>query len=274
MSASNNRIDRLFAGRQPEQPALVCFTTAGDPGLDVTVPVMHALVRGGADMLELGMPFSDPMADGPVIQAAGERALAAGADMDYVFGCVAQFRDNDSQTPVILMGYLNPLERYGFETFCQKAAGCGVDGLIIVDLPPEEYSCIEPFAGPRDIRQIFMVAPTTSESRMQAISEVAGGFIYYVSLKGITGAANLDARAVAERLTAIRNRSDLPVAVGFGIKSRPDVEALAGVADAVVVGTALVDAMHKAGPEQAPAVAESFAAGLCGNAVTNIEEPA
>ncbi len=270
-SAPINRIDQLFAARSGGDPALVCFLTAGDPGLDSTVPAMHSLVRGGASMLELGMPFSDPMADGPVIQAASERALARGADMAYVLRCVTEFRQEDQQTPVVLMGYLNPIERFGFERFCQEASTAGVDALLIVDLPPEECGCVTDHSAKLNMKQIFLVAPTTSAARLDAIAGAAGGFIYYVSLKGITGAANLDTTDVARRVAAIRERSELPVAVGFGVKTRADVLALAGVADAVVVGSALVQSMHDAGPDAATAVAERFARELTGQAGGNPE---
>lgn len=263
-NASDNRIDALFAARDGGDPELVCFLTAGDPGLESTVPAMHALVRGGASMLELGMPFSDPMADGPVIQAASERALARGADMSYVLRCVEEFRGGDQRTPVVLMGYLNPIERFGFERFCEEASKAGVDALLIVDLPPEECRCVTDHSAPLGMKQIFLVAPTTSAARLDAIAEAAGGFIYYVSLKGITGAANLDTSDVARRVASIRERSDLPVAVGFGVKTRADVSALAGVADAVVVGSALVQSMHDAGADAANAVAEHFARELTG----------
>ncbi len=240
MTTQTNRIDQMFEQRPGQWPALVCFITAGDPGLAHTVPVMHALVRGGASMIELGMPFSDPMADGPVIQGASERALARGADLKYVLRCVAEFRENDQTTPIVLMGYLNPLERYGFDVFCQQAHDAGIDGLLIVDLPPEEAACITDHSAALDLKQIFLVAPTTSADRLAAISAVASGFIYYVALKGITGAANLDAGDVARHTESIREKSALPVAVGFGIKSRDDIQSLRDAAAAVVVGTALV----------------------------------
>ncbi|MFK7955136.1 MAG: tryptophan synthase subunit alpha [Lysobacterales bacterium] len=251
MTALTNRIDQMFAERQGQWPALVCFVTAGDPGLAHTVPVMHALVRGGASMLELGMPFSDPMADGPVIQAASERALARGADLEYVLGCVAEFREQDRVTPIVLMGYLNPLERFGFEAFCARASAAGVDGLLIVDLPPEEAACITDHSAALNLKQIFLVAPTTSGDRLNAISAVASGFIYYVALKGITGAANLDAEDVARHTAAIREKSALPVAVGFGIKSQDDIQSLKETAAAVVVGTALVSELAEVGATSA-----------------------
>ncbi len=259
VAVSANRIDVMFAQRPAHTPALICFVTAGDPGLEQTVPVMHGLVRGGASMLEIGMPFSDPMADGPVIQLASERALARGADIHYVLDCVRRFREVDKTTPVVLMGYLNPLERFGFEAFCAGASEAGVDGLLIVDLPPEECRCITDHSQPLDIKQIFLVAPTTSDARLKAISRAAGGFIYYVSLKGITGAGNLNIEEVASRTQLIRQQTDVPVAVGFGIKSGQDVAALAEVADGVVVGTALVQSLADAAPEQAAEVAEAFA---------------
>ncbi|MEM9531878.1 MAG: tryptophan synthase subunit alpha [Pseudomonadota bacterium] len=254
-------MDQAFAGRG-DQPLLVPFITAGDPGLEQTVKVMHALVAGGAGMIELGMPFSDPMADGPVIQAASERALARGANLEYVLDCVREFRSSDTQTPVILMGYLNPLERMGHEAFTHAAAEAGVDGLLIVDLPPEEAPAVTSHSGPLGLKQIFLVAPTTADERLSRIAASADGFIYYVSLKGITGAGNLDVGQVADQVGRIRGVSSLPVAVGFGVKQAEDVAALGAVADAVVVGSALVEYLHLAGADGAEEAAKTFVANL------------
>ena len=257
MSRIAERFAKLCRARRT---ALVPFITAGDPGKGATVPIMHALVRAGADLLELGVPFSDPSADGPVIQAACERALAAGTTLADVLQMVREFRKQDAETPVILMGYLNPVEAMGVETFARAAAEAGVDGVITVDMPPEEA---EPLAGllrARDVDPIFLLAPTTNEARVRRICESASGCVYYVSLKGVTGAARLDVEEVGSRLAAVRRETKLPVGVGFGVRDAASAAALAKVADAVIVGSALVSriAEHKGDPARAAAVLGTF----------------
>ena len=237
MSRIAGRFDDL---KRAGRAALVPYITAGDPGKEASVPLMHALVAAGADALELGVPFSDPSADGPVIQAACERALKAGTTLTDVLAMVREFRRRDAATPVILMGYLNPVEAMGAETFATAAAEAGVDGVITVDMPPEEA---EPLAGllrKRGIDPIFLLAPTTDESRVRRISETASGFVYYVSFKGVTGAARLDVEEVRGRLAAVRRETRLPVGVGFGVRDAASAAALAQVADAVIVGSAVV----------------------------------
>ena len=221
--------------------ALIPYVTAGDPNPNVTVPLMHDMVKAGADIIELGVPFSDPMADGPVIQKASERALVHHTSLRDVIGMVKAFRESDDDTPVVLMGYLNPVEIMGYETFAKEAATAGVDGVLTVDLPPEEGEVAIAAFNANGLDPIFLIAPTTTDARMQKVCAAAGGFVYYVSLKGVTGAATLDTAEVAKKVAQIRSHSDMPVGVGFGIKDAESAAAVGAVADAVVVGSALVN---------------------------------
>lgn len=261
MSRIASRFESL---RTTGRKALVPFVTAGDPNPEVTVPLMHALVAGGADIIELGVPFSDPMADGPVIQRASERALAHHVNLKAVFDMVRRFRQEDADTPVVLMGYLNPVEVMGYAAFAEAAAAAGVDGLLTVDLPPEEADDLLQAARAGGIDPIFLLAPTTDEARIERICGAASGFVYYVSVKGITGAANLDTAATAERVAAIRKHTGLPVGVGFGIKDGQTAAQVARVADAVIVGSALVRRIEalKDEPDRIPAEAQGFIAEL------------
>lgn len=220
--------------------ALIPFVTAGDPHPDVTVGLMHKLVASGADILELGVPFSDPMADGPVIQRASERALEHHVSLNDVLEMVRSFRVDDDSTPVILMGYLNPIEVMGYPQFAKAAAEAGVDGALTVDMPPEEADEFTAALTGEGLDPIFLLAPTTEDERIERICSVASGFVYYVSVKGITGAGHLDTESVAEKVAAIRAHTQLPVGVGFGIKDGKSAAAVASIADAVVVGSALV----------------------------------
>lgn len=230
---------------------LIPYFTAGDPNPELTVPLMHDLVASGADLIELGVPFSDPMAEGPVIQAACERALVHNVSLRDVLGYVKAFRETDDQTPVILMGYLNPVEVMGYEAFAQAAAEAGVDGVLIVDMPPEEGAEPMQLFKNAGLDLIFLASPTSHAARLEKIGAMSGGFVYYVSLKGVTGAATLDIDAVAEQLTEVRQYVDLPVGVGFGIKDARDAARVAAVADAVVVGSAVVKriAEHQKDPD-------------------------
>ncbi|MEJ2577001.1 MAG: tryptophan synthase subunit alpha [Gammaproteobacteria bacterium] len=240
----SNRIDKCFSAlTTADRTALIPFVTAGDPDPEWTVPVMHALVAGGADLLELGVPFSDPAADGPVIQAASERAIAHGVTTRLVLDMVRRFRQGDDATPVVLMGYLNPIERYGHAEFARDAAAAGVDGILMVDCPPEEMQELRGELDRNGIYPICLVAPTTTPERMQRIADQAGGYLYYVSFKGITGANRLDAGALARPLAELRRHTALPIAVGFGIKSAETAAAVAGAADGVVIGSALVECL-------------------------------
>ncbi|MDE2156599.1 MAG: tryptophan synthase subunit alpha [Xanthomonadaceae bacterium] len=236
-----SRIDRRFAELEAAgRTGLIPFVTAGDPLPEHVAALMHALVAAGADVIELGVPFSDPMADGPVIQHASERAIANGVGLDDVLRAVAEFRSRDGDTPVVLMGYLNPVEIYGYARFAQAAVRAGVDGVLLVDCPLEEAAVLQAL---RDagLRQIMLAAPTTAPARMAQLCEAAEGFLYYVSFAGITGATHLDIEDIAMRVADIRVRARAPVAVGFGIRDAASAQAIAGFADAVVIGSALVD---------------------------------
>jgi tryptophan synthase alpha chain len=231
---------RFAALKQAGRKALIPYVTAGDPDPGHTVELMHAMVEAGADIIELGVPFSDPMAEGPVIQHAMERALVHGVTLDDVLDMVVEFRRRDQQTPVLLMGYLNPVEVKGYPAFVEQAKAAGVDGVLLVDLPPEEADALLEPARAGDLDVIFLISPTTSDARIERIGTVCSGFVYYVSLKGVTGAANLDASQVQDRIGHIRGFTGLPIGVGFGIKDAESARSVASVADAVVVGSALV----------------------------------
>ena len=252
--------DRFAALRVRNRTALVPFITAGDPRPAATVPMMHAMVEAGADIVELGIPFSDPMADGPVIQRASERALAAGMSFAKVLEIVREFRSGDAETPVVLMGYLNPLEAAGYAAAAECAAAAGVDGFITVDLPPEEAGELVREVRANGMDPVFLVSPTSSDERIARICGEASGFVYYVSLKGVTGAATLDVAEVAERMSRIRRVTDLPVGVGFGIRDGASAARVARVSDAVVVGTAVVARVEEnAGtPEALPGILAAF----------------
>ncbi|GAB4175086.1 MAG: tryptophan synthase subunit alpha [Wenzhouxiangellaceae bacterium] len=259
---TDNRIDRRFARLGAEgRKGLIPYVTAGHPSPECTVPVLHALVDAGADLLELGVPFSDVMADGPVIQQACERALQAGMTLDRVLAMVAEFRTRDDRTPLILMGYMNPIERRGVARFAAEAAAAGVDGVLVVDCPVDESDLtLEALRG-HGLHQIFLSAPTTTEARLDRLASVAGGFIYHVSLKGVTGSRALDADALKPALQAIRRRSDVPVAVGFGVSTPEQACAVAECSDAVVIGSALVKRLQQADDaDQAVGIAREFLA--------------
>jgi tryptophan synthase alpha chain len=245
---SVDRIDACFARlRDERRKALIPFITAGDPGLEATVPVMHALAAAGADVIELGVPFSDPMADGPTIQRSSERALARGAGLRYVLETVEAFRKDDATTPVVLMGYLNPIEIHGTERFAQSAIAAGVDGILLVDLPPEEAAETREIFTAAGLALILLASPTTADTRLDALSAMAQGYLYYVSFAGVTGASDrLDSGAAGARLRDLRSRSAVPVVAGFGIKDAASAAAMAVEADGVVVGSALVAALGEA----------------------------
>lgn len=220
--------------------ALIPFVTAGHPTAEMTVAIMQQLVNSGADAIELGMPFSDPMADGPVIQLASEKAIAQGTGIQQTIDMVKQFRQYNTNTPVVLMGYLNPVECMGYENFVKTAHAAGVDAVLLVDSPPEESADLLYQLKQVDMEQIFLVAPTTTDERKQMICQHAGGFVYYVALKGVTGSADLDSQAVNQDIKGVRKHTDLPIAVGFGVKDADSATAVAQEADAVVIGSALV----------------------------------
>jgi len=247
-----SRIPGMFQALKAQgRTALIPFVTAGDPQPEVTVPLMHAMVAAGADLIELGVPFSDPIADGPVIQRATERALAHRVSLHHVLDMVRAFRDTDQKTPVVLMGYLNPIEVMGYQAFADQAMAAGVDGALVVDVPPEEGADLVRALRTQDLDLVYLIAPTSTEDRIAAIGEVASGFVYYVSVKGVTGAGNLDVTEVARRLAPIRSRISLPLGVGFGIKDAQTAAAVAQVADAVIVGSAIVGRMEELAAEPA-----------------------
>jgi len=248
-----SRISQCFENLTKDgQTALIPYITAGDPEPWVTVPVMHALVEAGADILELGIPFSDPMSDGPVIQKACERALKNDVSLKHVLDMVKQFREKDSDTPVVLMGYANPIEAMGYKAFAENAKQAGVDGVLTVDMPPEEANEFLPLMDKSGIDTIFLVAPTTSKERMAKIAKHAKGFIYYISIKGVTGSAKIDVAEVDAKLADLRSCTDLPLGVGFGIRDGKSAAAVSEVADAVVVGSTLVRCIeeHADKPEE------------------------
>lgn len=245
--ADKNRIDQRFMQlRESGSKALIPYITAGHPGPEMTVRLMHRAVESGADLLELGMPFSDVMADGPVIQRACQTALEAGTNLDGVLAMVAEFRREDDQTPVILMGYMNPLERRGVECFAGEAAAAGVDALLVVDCPFDEAGDMKQKLNQAGLHQVFLVAPTSTAERIRRMAPMAGGFVYYVSLKGVTGAATLDAGSLQPAIQTIRNATDCPIAVGFGISTPEQAAAAAEASDAVVIGSALVSRLDQA----------------------------
>ena len=237
-----SRLGPVFQSLRDEgRRAVIPYLVAGDPNEGLTVPLMHSLVEAGADVLEVGVPFSDPMSEGPTIQKGHERALAGGTSLNSTLALIAEFRKTDAETPLILMGYANPLERKGYAAVADACAQVGIDGLITVDLPPEEVAVMNAELQRHSIDNIFLISPTTTEDRIITITEQASGFIYYVALKGVTGAGHLDTEAVEAHLAIIRQYTDLPIAVGFGIKDAETAARVAVCADAVVVGSALVD---------------------------------
>ena len=258
-----SRIKVTFDALQASgRKALIPYVTSGDPFADATVDIMLAMANAGADVIELGVPFSDPMADGPVIQKAGERALARGIGMPQVLDFVRGFRTQNHTTPVVLMGYANPVERYGVDRFVADARAAGVDGVLIVDYPPEECEAFASTLRTNGLDPIFLLAPTSTEARMAHVGRIASGYVYYVSLKGVTGAGHLDTAAVAAMVPRIRRHVKLPVGVGFGIRDAKTAQAVAAVSDAVVIGTALVQLLEAQTRENVAAAAGKFIAGI------------
>jgi tryptophan synthase alpha chain len=261
------RIDKCFAKlRDDGRKAVIPYIACGDPFADATVDIMLALAAGGADVIELGVPFSDPMADGPVIQKASERALARGIGSAEVLAAVRGFRARDAHTPVVLMGYANPIERYdlghGAGAFVRDAAAAGVDGVLVVDYPPEESVQFSADLKAAGLAPIFLLAPTSTEERMRQVGAVAAGYVYYVSLKGVTGAGNLDTAAVARAVPRIKAHVKVPVGVGFGIRDAASAQAVAAVADAIVIGSALVQCLEAQPRAQVAEAARRFIADI------------
>ncbi|CAN7571659.1 tryptophan synthase subunit alpha [Caballeronia sp. LjRoot34] len=256
-----SRIKSTFAALAEQgKKGLIPFITAGDPNPEQTVEFMHALAKGGADVIELGVPFSDPMADGPVIQRSSERALAKGVSLKHVLADVKRFREINTATPVVLMGYANPIERMGTEAFAKAAKEAGVDGVLVVDYPPEESVEFSASMRAAGIDPIFLLAPTSTDDRIAAVGKVASGYVYYVSLKGVTGSANLDVASIASKIPAIKAHVALPVGVGFGIRDAASARLVADVSDAVVIGSRLVQLLEEAPPEKAAEMLTSFIA--------------
>lgn len=259
MSRIKSAFDRLNGeGRK----ALIPFITAGDPDAALTLPLMHTLVEAGADVIELGVPFSDPMADGPTIQRASERALAKGMTLRKVLQLVIEFRKTDVRTPVVLMGYANPIEAMGLEKFAMAAAQAGVDGVLVVDYPPEEAASFGTTMKANGMDPIFLLAPTSTAARIAQVAEIASGYVYYVSLAGVTGSGALNVDAVAERLPQIREKTGLPVGVGFGIRDASTAARIAGIADAVVVGSRIIEEIEKSTAESACANVKALVADI------------
>jgi len=242
MSRLKTRFNELAEARRK---ALICFVTAGDPNPDFTVPMMHAMVDAGTDVIELGVPFSDPMADGPVIQRASERALKHHMGLKDVLVLVKEFRKTDQRTPIVLMGYLNPIEIMGHEVFANEAERAEVDGVITVDLPPEEAEESVKLLNARNIDQIFLSAPNSPVERIKKMSALGSGYLYYVSLKGVTGAGHLNVDEVKRKITEIRKNIELPIGVGFGVKNADTAKTLSNLADGVVVGSALISKIEQ-----------------------------
>ena len=254
-----SRIQGCFdALAKAKRKALIPYITAGDPNPSLTVPLMQALVEGGADILELGVPFSDPMADGPVVQRAGERALKHGVGLADVLKLVSEFRTSDTATPVVLMGYANPIEAMGTEKFVAAAKAAGVDGVIVVDYPPEECVDFAALMKKSEIDPIFLLAPTSTKKRIDDVARCGSGYLYYVSLRGVTGAASLDLSDVAAHLPQIRAATRLPIGVGFGIRDAESARRVAQTADAVVIGSRIIQEIEAAGADQAVSRVKAF----------------
>lgn len=247
-----SRISATFARLGGEKrTALIPYIMAGDPSPNTTVPLMHALVSSGADVIELGVPFSDPMADGPVIQRAADRALKFGGGLNEVLACVSEFRKTNASTPVVLMGYANPIERMGMKLFAERAKNAGVDGVLVVDYPPEESRELLETMDAVDIDIIYLLSPTSTAARIKLVCDTARGYIYYVSLKGVTGAGNIDTGDVKEMIDVIKAQTKLPVGVGFGIRDAETARRIAVFADAVVIGSRLIQELETGTPETA-----------------------
>jgi tryptophan synthase alpha chain len=255
MSRIAARFDQL---RRAKRKALIPYITAGDPHPSITVPLLRALVEAGADIVELGVPFSDPMADGPVIQRSGERALKHGVGLSDVLKLVTDFRKADDATPIVLMGYANPIEAMGTAQFLRAAKAAGIDGVIVVDYPPEECAEFSAAAKEHDIDPIFLLAPTSTDKRIHEVARCGSGYIYYVSLRGVTGAAHLDLSDVAARIPKIRAATKLPIGVGFGIRDAESARRVAQTADAVVIGSRIIQEIEGGAPEQAVARVKNF----------------
>ena len=258
-----SRIQKVFARLgEAQRTALIPYIAAGDPSPDQTLPLMHALVAGGADVLEIGVPFSDPMADGPTIQRAAERALKHGVSLRDVLVMVSQFRTVDSETPVVLMGYANPIEAMGADRFISSAAEAGVDGVLVVDYPPEEATDFAEALKTAGLDPIFLLAPTSTDARMESVAQIGRGYAYYVSLKGVTGAGHLNIDDVVSRLPNLKQRLKMPVGVGFGIRDAASARAIGVAADAVVIGSRVIEEIENSPAGEAPERVRAFMASI------------
>ena len=255
MSRIAGRFDEL---RRVKRKALIPYITAGDPHPSITVPLLRGMVEAGADIIELGVPFSDPMADGPVIQRSGERALKHGVGLADVLKLVTEFRQADDATPIVLMGYANPIEAMGTREFLQSANAAGIDGVIVVDYPPQECTEFAALARAQDIDPIFLLAPTSTDKRIHEVARAGSGYLYYVSLRGVTGAGHLDLSDVAARIPKIRAATRLPIGVGFGIRDAESARRVAETADAVVIGSRIIQEIEAGAPEQAVSRVKNF----------------
>lgn len=255
-------MSRLPAAFADKRKKLITFIMAGDPGHDESLALLKALPDAGADIIELGMPFTDPVADGPTIQAAGLRALAAGASLKNTLEMVRDFRSDNQTTPIVLMGYANPLMAYGWEDFARDAGAAGVDGLIVVDLPPEEDKAFRALCAQNGMDLIRLLTPTSDETRLPTLLEGVSGFLYYVSVAGITGASQADAASLAPHIAQIKARTELPLAIGFGIKTPDDAKAMAAQAEAIVVGSAIINALQEGGAAAALKLVQNLAIAL------------
>jgi tryptophan synthase alpha chain len=259
MSRIQNTLAELA---KQKKKGLIPFITAGDPAPELTVQIMHALVAGGADIIELGVPFSDPMADGPVIQRASERALAKGVTLRNVLQYVQDFRSQDEKTPVVLMGYANPIERMGVDTFIRSARESGVDGVLVVDYPPEECVTFAAAMKENGLDAIFLLAPTSTDERIEKVGKIASGYVYYVSLKGVTGSGNLDLDGVSTMIPKIKRHVKVPVGVGFGIRDATTAKAIASVSDAVVIGSRIIQELESVPQDKASEAVRVFLLGI------------
>jgi tryptophan synthase alpha chain len=255
MSRIRGRFQALAAARRK---ALIPYIVAGDPRPSLTVPLMRGLVEAGADIIELGVPFSDPMADGPVIQRSGERALKHGVGLSDVLKYVSEFRKTDETTPIVLMGYANPIEAMGVEKFAAAAKSAGIDGVIVVDYPPEECLEFSALMKKNDVDPIFLLAPTSTRKRIDEVARSGSGFLYYVSLRGVTGAAQVDFPEIMKKIPSIRTATKLPIGIGFGIRDAESAKRVAQAADAVVIGSRIVQEIEDGAPDQAVARVKAF----------------
>jgi tryptophan synthase alpha chain len=249
---------RFEALAKAKRKALIPYITAGDPHPSLTVPLMRALVESGSDILELGVPFSDPMADGPVIQRSGERALKHGIGLSHVLSMVSEFRRQDGETPIVLMGYANPIEAMGIERFAAAAKAAGIDGVIVVDYPPEECLDFSALMKRNGVDPIFLLAPTSTKKRIDEVARSGSGYLYYVSLRGVTGASNIDFSEISDKIPAIRAATRMPIGVGFGIRDAESARRIAASADAVVIGSRLIQEIEAGGADQAVARVKAF----------------